>query len=155
MLIFDGEVFREDVVCAADNEAVDELCKLLEASITLFPVFFRAVSVAATENRKFVFFAKVETRPEEVRVREVEEREVFRKVVLDGGSGEDDAAVDVKGIKRGEGLRFAVFETVAFVAKEEADGDSSEFAGVQAEGLVGYDEDRADNTATAGDRPLF
>lgn len=80
-----------------------------------------AGGIAAAQDRQFILLSKLLPITEETGVGEVEEREVFHEVVLDGRAREDHPSIDVETVERGEGLAFAVLEAMTFVAEEESD----------------------------------
>ena len=153
VLVFDREVFREDVVGAADDEFVDQGKEFPKAFVAALAVGICACCVAAAEDGEFVFLTEFHTGAEEVGVCEVDQSEVLGQVVLDGCSREDDSPVDVEVVEGGKGLAFAVLESMSFITQEETDR-RAEFIHIEPESLVRDDQYWSGDGSTTGNRPL-
>lgn len=77
-------VFRQEVVRPADDERHDERGELLELLLAARLHLIARVRVAPADDRVLEVLAEVALRAEVVRVREVEQREVFGEVILVG-----------------------------------------------------------------------
>ena len=120
VFVFDGEVFGEDVVGAADDEFVDEGEELGQAFIAFLAAFFCCVGIATSKDGKFIFLSEVVASPQVVGVGKVEEGEIFHEIVLNRSAGEDDSPIDIEAVERSEGLAFSILETMTFVAEKQS-----------------------------------
>lgn len=77
MKVLEPTVFREEVVCTADDELVDQPAELLELGVTLLLLLVRRVGVTTTENLVFKVLLEVGLGAEILGVGKVEEGKVL------------------------------------------------------------------------------
>jgi len=58
MLVLDGQVFRQEIIGAPNDELSYQLEKFCKSFVSLLTVFFRSIRVTTTKNRNFVLLPK-------------------------------------------------------------------------------------------------
>jgi hypothetical protein len=75
-------ILREQVVRSSDNELGHKSTKFLQLLLAFLLDLIRRVRITATNNGILEILPEVAFGPEEVGIRKVEEREIFRKIIL-------------------------------------------------------------------------
>lgn len=73
-------------------------------------------------DRVFKILLKLRPRTKVAGNSEVEEGKIFRQIVLNGCTGQEDASLDVDRVESGVGLVLAVLKPVRLVAQQKSDG---------------------------------
>ena len=58
MLVFDGQVFRQEIIGAPNDKLSYLLEKFCKSFVSLLAVFFRSIRVATTKNRNLILLPK-------------------------------------------------------------------------------------------------
>ena len=88
-------VFRQEVIRASDDELVTQSTKFFQLRIAFFLLLLGRIGVPATEDLELEILFEVQFRAKIFGIGEVEKGEIFRKVVLNRCSCQDDSALDI------------------------------------------------------------
>lgn len=155
VLVLDGEVFREDVVGAADDEFVDKVGKLSEFFVTFLAVFFGAVCVSPTEDGYLILLAEFSAGAEIVGVGKVEEGEVFREIVLNRCTRENYSSVDIESVECCKCLTLSVLQSMALITQHQSNRCIRQLSNIQPQRLIRNNKNRTNHSSSGCNGPLL
>jgi hypothetical protein len=93
-------VLRKQVVRSPNNELCHESTKFLQLLLAFFLDFVRRIRIAATNDGILEILPEIAFGSKEVGIRKVKQRKIFREIILDRCSREDDPTLDVEAVER-------------------------------------------------------
>jgi len=99
-------VFRKQIVCSPDDEFRNKSTELFQLHITLQFIFLRCIGISSPQNLGLEILLEIKLGTQVFGVGEIEKGKVFRQIVLNGCTGQDDSSLNIEGGKSLESERI-------------------------------------------------
>ena len=98
-------ILRQQVIGPPYDKLADERSQLFQLGITLLLFFVSRIRISSSKNLGFKVLFEITARAEIFGIGKIEKSKVFREVVLNGCTGEDNASLNVERCKGLESKR--------------------------------------------------